>query len=338
MPRQIDAADRRADRLAVARAGQPARRGRSGHAPPLGRCGAHRGVRDARAGIAASAAPTSTGWWRVAGAAARSARGPRRDDRPAGPGLRPGLPRRGAALAADRLPSEAREALRADGRRLVAVLLAFLDATRPADRERWEVEAIALIGDRRARGSPTPGRAERGRRDLPPGATPAARASWRRSAGAGPSTRPSSRTCTSGRSASSTGCSSTSSRRTPRRSRHQKGDRTHGPERRAAVRLVAPVVRLRGLPHRPVARAATAVPARLGGRDALVRHLGRHGVPRRRVRLERAALPRLVPDRRDLGRGLARPRHGAPARADAVRLRLRGLARAGRALHVPRPG
>jgi len=51
-----------------------------------------------------------------------------------------------APLAADRLPAEAREALRADGRRLVAVLLAFLDATRPADRERWEGEAIALIG------------------------------------------------------------------------------------------------------------------------------------------------------------------------------------------------
>ncbi len=51
-----------------------------------------------------------------------------------------------APLAADRLPAEAREALRADGRRLVAVLLAFLDATRPVDRERREGEAIALIG------------------------------------------------------------------------------------------------------------------------------------------------------------------------------------------------
>ncbi|HEX4897941.1 MAG TPA: helix-turn-helix domain-containing protein, partial [Candidatus Limnocylindrales bacterium] len=51
-----------------------------------------------------------------------------------------------APLAADRLPADARDALRADGRRLVAVLLACLDATRPVDRERWEGEAIALIG------------------------------------------------------------------------------------------------------------------------------------------------------------------------------------------------
>lgn len=54
--------------------------------------------------------------------------------------------RDGAAVAPDRLPSDAREALRADGRRLVAVLLAYLDATRTTDRERWADEALTLIG------------------------------------------------------------------------------------------------------------------------------------------------------------------------------------------------
>ena len=51
-----------------------------------------------------------------------------------------------APLAPDRLSPDARDALRAEGRRLVAVLLAYLDATRVADRERWEDEAMALIG------------------------------------------------------------------------------------------------------------------------------------------------------------------------------------------------
>lgn len=49
-------------------------------------------------------------------------------------------------VAPDRLRGDAREALRSDGRRLVAVLLAYLDASRPADRERWEREALDLIG------------------------------------------------------------------------------------------------------------------------------------------------------------------------------------------------
>lgn len=51
-----------------------------------------------------------------------------------------------APVAADRLSPEVRDALRADGRRLVAVLLAYLDARRPADLERWEGQAMALIG------------------------------------------------------------------------------------------------------------------------------------------------------------------------------------------------
>lgn len=54
--------------------------------------------------------------------------------------------REGGPVAADRMEADARAAQRADGRRLVAVLLAFLDATRPADRDRWEGEALALIG------------------------------------------------------------------------------------------------------------------------------------------------------------------------------------------------
>jgi excisionase family DNA binding protein len=51
-----------------------------------------------------------------------------------------------APLSGDRLAPGAREALRADGRRLVAVLLSYLDATRTAERERWEREALNLIG------------------------------------------------------------------------------------------------------------------------------------------------------------------------------------------------
>jgi excisionase family DNA binding protein len=54
--------------------------------------------------------------------------------------------RDGDPVAPDRLRTEARDALRSDGRRLVAVLLAYLDATTPADRTRWEDEAVALIG------------------------------------------------------------------------------------------------------------------------------------------------------------------------------------------------
>ncbi|HLX34728.1 MAG TPA: helix-turn-helix domain-containing protein [Candidatus Limnocylindrales bacterium] len=38
-----------------------------------------------------------------------------------------------------------REAFRAEGRRLVAVLLAYLDAPNPRDRDRWEAEAEAIV-------------------------------------------------------------------------------------------------------------------------------------------------------------------------------------------------
>lgn len=48
--------------------------------------------------------------------------------------------------ALDRLEVDARSELRAEGRRLVAVLLEYLDATRTAEGERWEAEALDLIG------------------------------------------------------------------------------------------------------------------------------------------------------------------------------------------------
>ena len=56
---------------------------------------------------------------------------------------------------------------------------------------------------------------------------------------------------------------------------------------------------------------------------------------RRRQRLDRTALPDLVPDRRGLDGRLARPRDGVPARADPVRLHLRRVPLPRRALHVP---
>jgi excisionase family DNA binding protein len=46
----------------------------------------------------------------------------------------------------DRLETDARDAFRTEGRRLVAVILSYLDATRPVDRDRWEAEALDLIG------------------------------------------------------------------------------------------------------------------------------------------------------------------------------------------------
>ncbi len=54
--------------------------------------------------------------------------------------------RGGAPVPSERLRPDARQALKVEGRRLVAVLLAYLDAARPADRARWEGEALSLIG------------------------------------------------------------------------------------------------------------------------------------------------------------------------------------------------
>lgn len=50
-----------------------------------------------------------------------------------------------APPALDRLEADARAEFRIEGRRLVAVLLAYLDASGPADHERWENEALSLI-------------------------------------------------------------------------------------------------------------------------------------------------------------------------------------------------
>ena len=52
----------------------------------------------------------------------------------------------GSPAGLGRFEADARAALRTEGRRLVAVLLAYLDAERPADRARWEAEAMSLIG------------------------------------------------------------------------------------------------------------------------------------------------------------------------------------------------
>ncbi len=52
----------------------------------------------------------------------------------------------GSTPGLDRFEADARTALRSEGRRLVAVLLAYLDAVRPADLARWESEAMGLIG------------------------------------------------------------------------------------------------------------------------------------------------------------------------------------------------
>ena len=49
-------------------------------------------------------------------------------------------------LGLERFEADARASQRAEGRRLVAVLLAYLDAIRPADLARWETEAMSLIG------------------------------------------------------------------------------------------------------------------------------------------------------------------------------------------------
>ncbi|MEO7663901.1 MAG: helix-turn-helix domain-containing protein [Candidatus Limnocylindrales bacterium] len=54
--------------------------------------------------------------------------------------------RDGAPVAEGLLGADSRAVLRTEGRRLIAVILAYLDATKPNDRERWEGEALTLIG------------------------------------------------------------------------------------------------------------------------------------------------------------------------------------------------
>ena len=83
---------------------------------------------------------------------------------------------------------------------------------------------------------------------------------------------------------------------------------------------------------RPVARAAPAASSS-SGRWACCSTRSPPAARRSPAarRLERDALPDLVPDRRGLDGRLARPRHGVPARADPVRLHLR-------AVPLPAPG
>ena len=96
-----------------------------------------------------------------------------------------------------------------------------------------------------------------------------------------------------------------------------------------------PGPRLRPRPVRPVARAARRVPAHLDARDGLLRRRRRLRGDRRGERLERGALPDVVPDRRRVDGRLARARDGVPARPDAVRLQLRAVPVPGRAVHLP---
>ena len=116
------------------------------------------------------------------------------------------------------------------------------------------------------------------------------------------------------------------------------GARAGGPERRPPLPELGAVVRVRRAGRRPMAATPAAVPARLDDRSAVVRDQRRHRVPRQRLRLERAALPRVVSVRR-LRRGrLPRAGHGLPPQPDAVRLLRRRLVRAGRALQPPDVG
>ena len=84
--------------------------------------------------------------------------------------------------------------------------------------------------------------------------------------------------------------------------------------------------------------APPALPAGLDDRPAVVRDQRRHRVPRQRVRLERAALPHLVPDR-GLRRGpLPGPRDGLPPQPHPLRLLRFALVRPGRPLQLPDRG
>ena len=213
--------------------------------------------------------------------------------------------------------------------RLVAALLAHLDAVDEEDREQAEREAVgatdALATRVAAAGI-----------SLADAVTlfVAARRPFLRSSGRSPagalSIPTGSAGSTTGRRGSWTGCSSVSSRPT----RRHRPDMPAG-SIQALTSLLAFVMALALLDQWRERRAA--VPARLGGRDAVLRdRLGLRG-DRRGERLERGALPDLVPDRRDLDGRLARARDGVPPRPDAVRLHVRGLPAARRRVHAPDP-
>ncbi len=98
-----------------------------------------------------------------------------------------------------------------------------------------------------------------------------------------------------------------------------------------------PRARVLAAAARPVAAPPRRLPDHLGLRDAVLRHrLGLRG-DRRRERLERGAVPDLVPDRGGLDGRLAGARDRGAAGPDPLRLQLRALPVPRRPLHVPRP-
>ncbi len=111
-----------------------------------------------------------------------------------------------------------------------------------------------------------------------------------------------------------------------------------GPECGAPVPLVDALTRVLRAARRPMARAASAVSGGMGYRDAVVRPECGDRVDRRCDRVVGAALQAVVSHRRDLGRRLAGPRDGLPARQDTLRVRLRRKPDAGWSLHLPHPG
>src|SRR4051794_9847533 len=84
-----------------------------------------------------------------------------------------------------------------------------------------------------------------------------------------------------------------------------------------------------------MARTPWRVPADLGPRGAVLR--GRVGLrgDRRCERLERAALPDVVPDWRRVDGRMARARDRVPPRPNPVRLQLRAVPVPRRAVHLP---
>ena len=117
----------------------------------------------------------------------------------------------------------------------------------------------------------------------------------------------------------------------PPRRRRPRYDHPAGPD-------LDPGGRVRRDAARPVARTAPRLPARLGVRDAVLRA---SAPAPRRSRPPTAGTRRIYRawylTGADLDRRLARPRDGVPARADAVRLHVRGAAPVRGADHVRDP-
>ena len=318
--------------LVVARTGQSHGRGRSRHASSLGGRGPDRGVRDARAGIGASIGrPSRRSSPPVEPAAGRwPAWAPARNASPAPiagatPATRPRATSRPTTIDERELLPARRPAPRRGARR----------PPRRRCRRRGRTRALRSRGDG-ARRRPRPpagdlrdepdrgGRAVRGG----PPAVPrrADRAGPAAGARCGPAGGP-----LPGRVGAARPAAAPAHRDLPGRGRgHEPRGRPAGPD-------LDPRARLRGRAVRPVARAARRVPADLDARDALLRRRRRLRGAGRGERLERGAVPDLVPDRRGLDGRLAGARDGVPAGQDAVRLQLRAVPLPGRAVHLPGP-